>query len=60
MYVAKFRELEFLIQLYTQQLILLRVNLDGYPIEVNEEMMEGIELTEEEFFLWMAGYEEAF
>ncbi|MDA9461884.1 hypothetical protein B835_1811 [Enterococcus mundtii 3F] len=34
--------------------------LAGYPIEVNEEMMEGTELTAEDLFMEGGVYEEAF
>ncbi|MFP1647395.1 hypothetical protein [Enterococcus mundtii] len=59
MYVAKFRELNSDSIIYTA-IDPTTLNLDGYPIEVNEEMMEGIELTAEEFFMDGGVYEEAF
>ncbi|WP_375152278.1 hypothetical protein [Enterococcus mundtii] len=59
MYVAKFLELNSDSIIYTA-IDPTTLNLDGYPIEVNEEMMEGIELTSEEFFMDGGVYEEAF
>ncbi|MEO2652602.1 hypothetical protein ABHA40_14670 [Enterococcus mundtii] len=59
MYVAKFRELNSDSITYTE-IDPTTLNLDGYPIEVNEEMMEGTELTAEELFMDGGVYEEAF
>ncbi|WP_195273464.1 hypothetical protein [Enterococcus mundtii] len=59
MYVAKFRELNSDSITYTE-IDPTTLNLDGYPIEVNEEMMEGTELTAEDFFMEGGVYEEAF
>lgn len=59
MYVAKFRELNSDSITYTA-IDPTTLNLDGYPIEVNEEMMEGTELTAEELFMDGGVYEEAF
>ncbi|MGG5306777.1 hypothetical protein IGK38_001442 [Enterococcus pernyi] len=59
MYVAKFRELNSDSIIYTE-IDPTTLNLDGYPIEVNEEMMEGTELTAEELFMDGGVYEEAF
>ncbi len=59
MYVAKFRELNSDSIIYTE-IDPTTLNLGGYPIEVNEEMMEGTELTAEDLFMEGGVYEEAF